>query len=217
MIWKCFISSVLVWLLCSLAGCASVLSGKSQKVTLDKTKHGIDVVCKKEGFTEAKSFAESGTEGSVFANLLVGGVLGWAIDSSAGADNKYPDVVTVELVPTNVKVEKNEVSPKHRELTPSRGTKHKPEPQPVYTGTAWVVQGGHVVTCYHVVANAKELTLVKRSGETIPARILVSDPVNDIAILATDAPEKLPPALMLSSSASGIGAAGLQSDILIPT
>lgn len=115
-------------------GCASILAGRSQTITLnsnppgarcevlregrivgtventpgaitlDKTKHDMDVVCKKEGFTEAKGFAESGTEGATFGNILLGGGIGWAIDSAAGADNKYPDVVTVNLVPVTQSV-----------------------------------------------------------------------------------------------------------------
>jgi hypothetical protein len=110
-------------------GCASILSGNSQTITLstnppgarcevvregriigtventpgaitiDKTKHDMDITCKKDGFTDAKGFAESGTEGATFGNILLGGGIGWAIDSAAGADNKYPDVVTVNLVP----------------------------------------------------------------------------------------------------------------------
>ncbi|MCB0340544.1 MAG: SHOCT domain-containing protein, partial [Bdellovibrionales bacterium] len=119
------------WLLSLVlfGGCASILSGKSQTitittnpegarceliregriigtventpgaVTINKTKHDIDVNCKKDGFTDSKAFADSGTEGSTFANIILGGGIGWAIDSAAGADNKYPETVTVNLVP----------------------------------------------------------------------------------------------------------------------
>jgi hypothetical protein len=110
-------------------GCATILAGKSQTVsvntnppgarcefnregrvigtventpgavTLQKTKHDIDVVCRKDGFTDAKGFAESGTEGATFGNILLGGLVGWGIDSAVGADNKYPEVVTVNLAP----------------------------------------------------------------------------------------------------------------------
>lgn len=117
--------------LCILSGCATILSGRTQTITVNsnppgarcelvregnvvgsvestpgavtlvKTKHDIDVVCKKGGFVEAKEFAKSGTEGSVFGNIILGGGIGWAIDSAAGTDNKYPEVVTVNLVPAS--------------------------------------------------------------------------------------------------------------------
>ena len=119
----------LVVLMSFSTGCATILSGKSQTitlntnpagarceliregrivgtvettpgaVTLDKTKHDIDVVCKKAGYSESRAFAESGTEGATFGNIILGGGIGWAIDSAAGADNKYPEVVTVNMVP----------------------------------------------------------------------------------------------------------------------
>lgn len=118
-----------VSLLASTCGCASILSGRHQTVTINsappgarceliregrvigivektpgavmvqKTKHDIDVACKMEGFLEAKNFAESGTEGTTVGNVILGGFVGWAIDSAVGADNKYPEVVTVNLSP----------------------------------------------------------------------------------------------------------------------
>lgn len=110
-----------------LTGCATILSGRNQTVTLrtnppgarcelvregrvigtventpgavhlEKTKHDIDVVCKKDGFSESRAYAESGTEGATFGNIILGGVVGWAVDSASGSDNKYPEVVTVNL------------------------------------------------------------------------------------------------------------------------
>lgn len=119
-------------LYCALlaSGCASILSGTSQTVTINtnppgarcelvregriigtvektpgavtlkKTKHDIDISCKKAGYIETKEFAKSGTEGATFGNLILSGGIGWAIDSAAGADNKYPEVLTVTMVPT---------------------------------------------------------------------------------------------------------------------
>lgn len=113
----------------SLTGCATILAGRSQTltvqtnppgatceltrdgriigsvnsspgaVTIDKTKHDISVLCKKPGYQDATAFIESGSEGATFANILAGGGVGWAIDSAAGADNKYADVTTITLSP----------------------------------------------------------------------------------------------------------------------
>jgi hypothetical protein len=123
---------ILTFVVCGSTGCATILAGRSQTVTvatnppgarcellregrvigtventpgaitLNKTKHDIDVVCRKDGFTEAKGFGESGTEGATFGNIALGGLIGWGIDSAVGADNKYPEVMTVNLVPASL-------------------------------------------------------------------------------------------------------------------
>lgn len=154
---KVFFRLTSLFLLLNIAtGCASILSGRSQTITLstnppgarcevvregrivgtventpgaitlDKTKHDMDIVCKKEGFTEAKGFAESGTEGSTFGNILLGGVVGWGIDSAAGADNKYPDVVTVNLVPNSAPVQPAPVAAVTRATTSKGSNKNDP-------------------------------------------------------------------------------------------
>lgn len=110
------------------SGCASVMSGTDQDITFDtnpsgaeciltrnneilakvttsetirvqKLKHDIYVSCNLEGFHESTAHVNSGTQGSVFGNIILGGGIGWAIDSARGADNKYPEVVTVTMVP----------------------------------------------------------------------------------------------------------------------
>lgn len=142
---------IVLYVIICCTGCASILSGRSQTITLntnppgarcevvregrivgtventpgaitlDKTKHDMDVVCKKDGFTESKAFAESGTEGSTFGNILLGGGIGWAIDSAAGADNKYPEVVTINLVPISQPV----IPPPSAQMNIATSTKKK--------------------------------------------------------------------------------------------
>ncbi|MFC7050419.1 hypothetical protein [Emcibacter nanhaiensis] len=114
----------------SLSGCASVMSGTDQDMTVDsnpkgaectltrenrvlatvttpetirvsKLKHDIYVSCQMDGFHESTAHVNSGTEGSTFGNIILGGGIGWAIDSARGADNKYAEVVTVTMVPLN--------------------------------------------------------------------------------------------------------------------
>lgn len=53
-------------------------------------------------------------------------------------------------------------------------------------GTGFFVSAqGHLVTNFHVIDGARELN-VMRAGKAIPARIVASDPVNDIAVLKID-------------------------------
>ena len=114
-----------------LSGCASVIEGTSQEikvvtnppgancafvregsviarveqtpgaVTIKKTKHDITLKCTKSGFQEASYLNHSGAAGATFGNIILGGGIGWAIDSASGADNKYDGVVNVTLVPVS--------------------------------------------------------------------------------------------------------------------
>lgn len=115
--------------LLALGACASVSSGTSQTILVntdppgaqcglfrqgfriatvpatpgaaivDKTKHDITVICVLQGYEQAEQFNKSGAEAMTFGNLLIGGGIGWAIDSASGADNKYDSPVNVTLVP----------------------------------------------------------------------------------------------------------------------
>ena len=112
-----------------LAGCASIVEGTSQNITVNtspsgadcgfyregmkiatvqgtpgsglvnKTKHDIWVVCVKQGYQMATYFNHSGIAGGTFGNILLGGGVGWAIDSASGADNKYDAAVNLTLAP----------------------------------------------------------------------------------------------------------------------
>ena len=112
----------------SLAGCSSVVEGTSQTLTFEtnpagatcvlerngvaignvttpsgivvqKTKHNILVTCRKEGYQEAKATLKSEVAGATFGNIILGGGIGWAIDSASGADNKYQEITTLTLLP----------------------------------------------------------------------------------------------------------------------
>lgn len=112
-----------------LSGCSSIIEGTSQEITVNttpagascaleregtviariaqtpaattvkKTKHDITVRCTKDGFQEATFLDHSGAAGATVGNILLGGGIGWAIDSASGADNKYDSPVNITLVP----------------------------------------------------------------------------------------------------------------------
>jgi len=58
---------------------------------------------------------------------------------------------------------------------------------------------GHIVTNYHVVENAEELSVALANGEVYPARIVGVDPSNDLAVVRIDA-ENLPAPISLGDS-----------------
>ncbi len=66
---------------------------------IKKTKHHIEVVCDKDGYQEARYLNKSGIQEATFGNILLGGGIGWAIDSASGADNKYEEAVNITMVP----------------------------------------------------------------------------------------------------------------------
>ena len=68
-------------------------------VTIRKTKYDILIKCNKAGYQEASYFNKSGAAGATFGNIVLGGGIGWAIDSASGSDNKYDSPVNISLVP----------------------------------------------------------------------------------------------------------------------
>ncbi len=58
---------------------------------------------------------------------------------------------------------------------------------------------GHIVTNYHVVEDAEELSVTLADGETYPAEIVGVDPSNDLAVLHIEA-ENLPDPIPLGDS-----------------
>ena len=116
---------------CALSGCASVIEGTSQVITVNtnpsganctlnrmpegvigeinstpagvtirKTKYDITIKCNKAGYQEATYLNHSGAAGATFGNIILGGGIGWAVDSASGSDNKYDSPVNVTLVPS---------------------------------------------------------------------------------------------------------------------
>jgi len=50
---------------------------------------------------------------------------------------------------------------------------------------------GHIVTNYHVIADADELQVTLADGQTVPAQIVGSDPSNDLAVIKVDLPAEV--------------------------
>lgn len=75
------------------------------------------------------------------------------------------------------------------------------------TGSGSVIDSsGHIVTNWHVVANARNIGVTLYNGETYEARVIGYDPPNDIAIIRIDAPkEVLFPITMGDSSKLKVG------------
>ena len=66
-------------------------------ITVKKTKHDITVVCTKAGYEKTSFFNKSDVAGATVGNIILGGGIGWAIDSASGADNKYTTPMNITL------------------------------------------------------------------------------------------------------------------------
>ncbi|WP_131829727.1 hypothetical protein [Teichococcus deserti] len=116
-------------LMITLAGCSSIVDGTTQNILVNtnpagatcglyrenlnigtiaatpgtilvqKSKHDITILCVMNGYQQASHFNKSGVAGATVGNILLGGGIGWAIDSMSGADNKYDTPVNVTMVP----------------------------------------------------------------------------------------------------------------------
>lgn len=66
-------------------------------ITIKKSKHDIEVTCTKAGYETATFHNKSDVAGATVGNILLGGGIGWAIDSANGADNKYETPMNITL------------------------------------------------------------------------------------------------------------------------
>ena len=60
------------------------------------------------------------------------------------------------------------------------------------SGSGWVLDAeGHIVTNHHVISGSDVVTVTLFEGDPLPARVVGSDPQNDIAVLKIEAPAEL--------------------------
>lgn len=112
-----------------LVGCATIIEGTDQTVTVtttpsgaicefkrggqtvavvnptpgsamvDKSKEDISVTCNKDGYHGGGASLTSEFQGMTFGNILFGGIIGVAIDAGSGAMHEYKPSIHVTLIP----------------------------------------------------------------------------------------------------------------------
>jgi S1-C subfamily serine protease len=76
----------------------------------------------------------------------------------------------------------------------------RPVPQEGGSGSGFIYDAeGHIVTNYHVVANAEELSVTLADGRVFPAEIVGEDSSNDLAVIRIEA-DDLPQPVVLGDS-----------------
>jgi S1-C subfamily serine protease len=69
------------------------------------------------------------------------------------------------------------------------------------TGSGFVYDRlGHIVTNFHVVEDAEEVTVTFSNGQSYKAEIVGTDPINDLAVIRIDAGDDLPDPLPVADS-----------------
>ena len=67
--------------------------------SVSKSKGAIGVLCKRAEYQDVAGTIESKFQDATAGNILLGGLIGVAIDSASGAMNKYPESVTFTMIP----------------------------------------------------------------------------------------------------------------------
>ncbi|NIV75241.1 MAG: hypothetical protein GWN37_10485 [Gammaproteobacteria bacterium] len=80
-------------------GRSTFVASTPDTVTLVKGDAPLTVTCEKEGYKTATAVINETISGATFGNLLLGGVVGVAIDAASGAAQKYPPQIIVWLEP----------------------------------------------------------------------------------------------------------------------
>ena len=71
------------------------------------------------------------------------------------------------------------------------GSRVADKKQHIVTGTGWAVSPSHIVTCWHVVKNAKQISCEFSDGVSIGLSLVAADKANDIAVLKIVGARKL--------------------------
>jgi len=69
-------------------------------VLIPRSKATIELTCRRDGHEPTTEMVESKFSGATIGNVLAGGLIGIAVDAASGANNFYPDQVTVLLQPS---------------------------------------------------------------------------------------------------------------------
>ena len=67
--------------------------------SISRTKDYILLTCALAGYQDTSQILPSGIAKTTLGNVLIGGVIGWGIDSAHGADNEYSYGVNLEMLP----------------------------------------------------------------------------------------------------------------------
>lgn len=68
-------------------------------VRISKSSRDVIIRCRREGMADAVVTLSSELQAMTLGNILIGGVIGIAVDAASGAAGRYPNSVTLTLAP----------------------------------------------------------------------------------------------------------------------
>ena len=167
-------------------------------------------------------FVRRGLMAGLALSCAAGTTIGWAA-SSTGALPRLP--IPVQAAPAATAATPDEplanelesqIAAVYRSVGPSvvnitsrrldRDFFLNPAPQGGAGSGFFYDRAGHIVTNYHVVEGADEVRVTLADGRDLPARVVGSDPSNDLAVLKVDlGPGEAPVAAVGDSTALYVG------------
>lgn len=75
------------------------------------------------------------------------------------------------------------------------------------SGTAWLSDSGYLVTAYHVIDGARQLSILLPDKSVLRAQVVASDKANDLAILSAPLPASASRGIALAKVPASLGAA----------
>jgi len=80
-------------------GVVASLSATPGQVMVDRGWGAIDIACRKAEHQTILLRVDSEVQAWTFGNILLGGLIGFAVDAASGAMRQYPQFITLTLVP----------------------------------------------------------------------------------------------------------------------
>ena len=72
-----------------------VVGSSPETLTIETACEEVTIICKKDGYKDTSSSVQNSDRGIVWGNVILGGVIGYAVDSSSGAACHYPSSATL--------------------------------------------------------------------------------------------------------------------------
>ena len=74
-----------------------VVGSSPETLTIETAFTEVTIICKKDGYKDTSSSVRNSYRGIVWGNVILGGVIGCAVDRSSGATCHYPSIATLVL------------------------------------------------------------------------------------------------------------------------
>lgn len=77
----------------------AIINPTPGSVAVSKSIKAISVLCRKDGYQDSSGVLEARFQGMTLGNILIGGLIGLAIDTGSGAIGKYDPMLAILMIP----------------------------------------------------------------------------------------------------------------------